>query len=437
MNVLTAATLACCGVAQADSLGCLIEPDRVADVGTQAVGVLARLSVERGDRVAAGQVLAYLTNQVERASVSVAEIKAKADAEVQQTQAAYELAQRKFERTRDLLKRDFVSDQAMDQAEAEARVAHQRVAQAKEAQRVAMREYQLTAMQLGQREVRSPFAGLVVERYRTEGERVEREPVVRVARVDPLRVEAIVPAIQFGTINAGQGATVKTDLPDFASLNATVTLVDRVLDPASNTFRVRLTLPNPGHKIPAGLRCRIAFGAKAPAGSGQLAPGAPAPSAPRLTPSSWGVGGPKEPAAESKAGSTGTLPLLIKPAQPARPGPSPEMPAPPMQAHMPAPRIMSSTLRVAMTQLGRMTPGAKWLSAPNHTQSAQARASARARLPATTYVLARSLSLPGQAPVAVAEVVVPGAPIKGRTATERMAKASPGAGDGVNLASVR
>mgnify|MGYP000703449220 CR=1 FL=1 len=36
------------------------------------------------------------------------------------------------------------------------------------------------------------------------------------------------------------------------------------VDAASNTFRVRLTLPNPNLQLPAGLRCRITFG-EAPA----------------------------------------------------------------------------------------------------------------------------------------------------------------------------
>lgn len=32
-------------------LGCLIEPDRVADLGSQVIGVVERLHVERGDTV--------------------------------------------------------------------------------------------------------------------------------------------------------------------------------------------------------------------------------------------------------------------------------------------------------------------------------------------------------------------------------------------------
>ena len=47
------------------------------------------------------------------------------------------------------------------------------------------------------------------------------------------------------------------DLPGAAPAMARVTLVDKVIDAASNTFRVRLSLPNPGHKLPAGARCRV------------------------------------------------------------------------------------------------------------------------------------------------------------------------------------
>ena len=350
LSVMTATSMAWWGCAHAEMLGCLIEPDRVADVGTQSTGVLESLHVERGDKVSAGQVVARLSAQVERASVSVAEVKSKAEAEALQAQAAYELAQRKLERTRDLVKRDFVSDQALDQAEAEARVAQQRVEQAREAQRVAQREFMLSNAQLSQREVRSPFAGLVIERYRTEGERIEREPVIRVARIDPLRVEAIVPAVQFGQIKAGQQATVKTDLPEFQTLNAQVTLVDRVIDPASNSFRVRLSVPNPGNRIPSGLRCRIAFSASSdtpsPSSAPATAPSAamPAPANQRqLVPARW----PQELPDYWRprfitVNASMRVSDMIKPAIP---------------AVAPA-RYVSSTLKFAMAELGRTTPGA-------------------------------------------------------------------------------
>lgn len=379
LSVIAATCMVWCGCSRADLLGCLIEPDRVADVGSQSTGVIEKLTVERGDVVAAGQVVARLSAQVERASLSVAEVKAKAEAESLQAQAAHELAQRKLERMRDLVRRDFVSDQALDQAEAEARVAEQRVAQAREAQRVAQREFHLSNAQLSQREVRSPFAGLVVERFRTEGERIEREPVVRVARIDPLRIEAIVPAVQFGRIASGQAATVKTDLPDYPLLTAKVTLVDRVIDPASNSFRVRLILPNPGNRVPSGVRCRIAFNASegaASTGQGTAPVGvAPAQAAGQVAPARWPQRAPTPGSTELDRGKVMTV--SVPPRQHE-------------QAIQPA-RFVSSTLKFAMAELGRTTPGRKWagdLQEPVNVQSAR-----RPRAQ-TLSVMAMSMSMP-------------------------------------------
>ena len=67
------------------------------------------------------------------------------------------------------------------------------------------------------------------------------------------------PASQFGQVKAGSQVSVSTDLPGLKDLRANVTLIDRVIDAGSNTFRVRLALPNPGRKIPAGLRCKADF----------------------------------------------------------------------------------------------------------------------------------------------------------------------------------
>ncbi|CAN0204246.1 unnamed protein product [Phaeothamnion confervicola] len=46
------------------------------------------------------------------------------------------------------------------------------------------------------------------------------------------------------------------------SFRARVTLVDKVIDAASGTFGVRLELPNPGGRVPAGIKCRVRFSAK-------------------------------------------------------------------------------------------------------------------------------------------------------------------------------
>ncbi len=63
----------------------------------------------------------------------------------------------------------------------------------------------------------------------------------------------------FPLIRAGMMGTVSLApyFPD--AYNAKVVVVDKLIDPASSTFWVRLQLPNSGNKIPAGIRCNVKF----------------------------------------------------------------------------------------------------------------------------------------------------------------------------------
>lgn len=261
---LTTLLFAALGPAAANAatqpLGCLIEPFQVAEVGSPVIGVIASLHVERGDVVRRGQPLAELRADVERASVSVAASRAAGNAEVEAAAANALLARQKLTRSEDLVARQFLSPQALDQARAEARVADERLAQTREARRTAEREHALAQAQLGLRTIRAPSDGVIADRYLAVGERVEEKPMFRVAVVDPLRVEVVLPAALFGSLAPGAMVSVTPELPGAAPRDARVSVVDKLVDGASNTFRVRLTLPNPGGKLPAGLRCKADLG---------------------------------------------------------------------------------------------------------------------------------------------------------------------------------
>jgi RND family efflux transporter MFP subunit len=246
-------------VVRAEPLGCLIQPFQEAEVGTQVVGVLDEVLVERGDFVKKGQPLAQLNSDVERAAVASAKVRAESYAELQAAASNHDFAQKKRIRTQDLYRQNFVSQQVRDQAITEAEVAEMRLRQAREAQRQAKHELALANAQMAQRTIRSPLSGVVVEKYLSEGERVEEKAVVKVAAIDPLRVEVIVPSTYFGKIKPGMVGAVKPDMSEASPVSATVVVVDRVIDAASNSFRVRLELPNPDNMLPPGLRCKVDF----------------------------------------------------------------------------------------------------------------------------------------------------------------------------------
>jgi RND family efflux transporter MFP subunit len=253
-------------------LGCLIEPFNVSDVGSPVVGVIESVHVERGVLVRAGQPLATLRADVERVSVNVAEGRAQGLGELKAAQANAELARQKLARAVDLAQQNFISGQALEQARAEALVADNRLVQAREQREIYAREHELARAQLGLRTIRSPSTGVIADRYLSVGERVEEKPMFRVAVVDPLRVEVVLPASMYPMVRKGLPMRVTPDFPGATPRLARVALVDRVIEGASNTFRARLSLPNADHALPAGLRCRVEIAAEADAGAASARP---------------------------------------------------------------------------------------------------------------------------------------------------------------------
>jgi RND family efflux transporter MFP subunit len=251
------------GAAAPAPLACLIMPDKVADIGSPVIGVLASVEVERGDVVKKGQVIARLAADVERANASVARSRADARADLRAAESARDFAATQLERMKDLVAQNFMAPAAADKAKADYDQAREHVVQVREQLRTSGEEVSLYQAQLAQRVVRSPFDGVVVDRYLNPGERVEDKPLLKIAAITPLRVELVAPVGLFGSLQVGQSASVRPDLPGAGARDARIVQIDKVLDPASNTFRLRLSLPNPDGALPAGLRCQADLGGAA------------------------------------------------------------------------------------------------------------------------------------------------------------------------------
>lgn len=241
----------------APTVGCMIGPTRVADIGSPVTGIVAQIPVDVGDTVQKGQPLVMLRNDVEAAGERAAHARWSLDADVRAAEASLDLARQRHTRAAELLAEGFVSPQAVEQAATELRVAEQRVALSRGQRQVLATDLDVVRAQVGQRTVRAPFDGTIVERWRQPGERVEDRPLLRLAALDPLRVDLIVPAARFGQYKPGDHVQVLPELTGASAVTAEVTHVDRVIDGASNTYRVRLRLPNPGQRLPAGARCTV------------------------------------------------------------------------------------------------------------------------------------------------------------------------------------
>jgi RND family efflux transporter MFP subunit len=261
---VSAAALAIAGgavPAAAAELDCLMQPREIVTVSAPAEGVLARVMVDRGDVVQAGSVLAELESSLERTMVTMARARAAQDYNVKSNQVRLDFGERRFVRTDEMFRKSLVPLKELDEAETAKILAVYGLVEANEQKHLLDLDLERAQATLELRTVKSPINGVVVERLRAPGELASREhPVVRIARLDPLRVEVFVPMALYGQVTVGQRAVVVPEPPLNRPLEARVTVVDKVADAASSTFGVRLEVANPGHRVPGGLKCKVRIG---------------------------------------------------------------------------------------------------------------------------------------------------------------------------------
>ena len=218
-------------VAARDFEGMLEASDKV-EVASQVPGVIDEILVERGDLIKAGDTIARLKSSVEGAAVALAE-------------ARVEFGRRKSLRNEELFRKKLISIHEKDEMETELRLAQL--------------ELQETQERFKLRTIHSPIDGIVVARAKSAGEYVGEDPILTLARIDPLYVEVILPLEYFGRIKKGVRAEVLPEAPVGGKFQAEVIIVDPVVDAASGTFGVRLQLPNAALRVPPGIKCRVRF----------------------------------------------------------------------------------------------------------------------------------------------------------------------------------
>lgn len=225
-------TVAATGSLRAEQFECLVEPYLEVGVSSAIPGILDSVQVDRGDRVSRGQVIAMLHSDVERAHLDL-------------LRARVAFAERKIARNEELYLKQMISIHEKDELETEVQLL-----------KLEVRESETL---ISRRTILSPIDGVVVKRHFTAGEFVYEDPVLELAQINPLRVEVAVPVRLYGAIKVGMNAAVLWEVPNVGTHTATVTVVDPVMDAASGTIGIRLELPNPRHRLPAGTQCRVTF----------------------------------------------------------------------------------------------------------------------------------------------------------------------------------
>jgi RND family efflux transporter MFP subunit len=259
-GLLLASLLMGTNASRAAELDCLVEPWRDVTVSAAIEGVVEEVLVDRGDRVEKNQVVARLESSVEKATVEMAKARYESKGKLRSSEAQLKFADRALQRQLSLEERDVVSQGEMDEVRSVKDIAEAELQLAREETQVARHELERTRAVLERRTIRSPVEGVVVKRILSSGEYADPPQVLRLAQIDPLRVEVFAPLAYFGKIELGMSARIRLEEPVGGEHEAKVVVVDPVIDAASGTFGVRLELPNPSYALPAGLKCWADFG---------------------------------------------------------------------------------------------------------------------------------------------------------------------------------
>lgn len=244
----------------AAQLNCRIEPSLQVQLSSSVEGVISEVLVEKNDRVTKGQTLARLDASLESATADLRKLQAELTSDIEAQQLSVDFSKRNLERVTNLYEKKAASFAELDKAKTEFAIANQQLRQAQDRKRQAALEYQRALADVQRRHLLSPINGVVVERFKQAGEHIDYDPVLKIAQLDPLKVEVFAPASLFGSIKQGMKATVMPELNGTQkAITAEVILVDQVIDGPSNTFGIRLQFPNPNNQLPSGLKCKVSF----------------------------------------------------------------------------------------------------------------------------------------------------------------------------------
>ena len=211
-----------------------VEPIRSIGINSQMSGALLRVNVEEGDRVGAGQVLASIDSRELQAQLASAN-------------ATLEVARRAAERAKQLHDQQIVTSAEYEQDEAAYRSA------------LATRDQLRT--RLGYATIRSPLAGLVLEKLVESGDIVGGQArLFTIADVSTLVVRVPISELDVAGLDQGDPADVTLDALPGRTLRGTIRRIFPAADTLTRLVPVEVALRGgDARDVRAGFLARVTF----------------------------------------------------------------------------------------------------------------------------------------------------------------------------------
>lgn len=247
------------------------------DVHAKVAGYLQTITVDVGDHVKEGQLLAVLEvpelqNELQQDDASVTRASEdinRAQSDLERAESAHDVSHLSATRLAAVMKErpKLIAQQDLDevtsrdrQAEAQVATAKAALAEAKSQLEFARANARKTQTLYAYSRITAPFAGVITHRYADHGAMIQAGtssqtqtmPVVRLSQVDTLRLVLAVPESAVPSIHVKTPVTVRVAAIDRTFPAAVARFADR-LDPDTRTMPVEVDVPNPSGALVPGM----------------------------------------------------------------------------------------------------------------------------------------------------------------------------------------
>lgn len=214
-----------------------VEPEIINNISSSTPNRIKQILVDEGMRVSAGQTLVVL-DDVNATQYQI---------QVDNARANLRNVQVNYDRAMELYKIGGGTKQAVDQMETQLINAKNSLAAAERTLRNSRENTVLT----------SPISGVVTARNYDPGDMTGAQPILTVARVQPVKVVINVPESEFSKVKKGMQVDITFDTYGDAQFPGIVSMIAPTVDVASRTFGVEITMPNPDSRVLPGMFGRV------------------------------------------------------------------------------------------------------------------------------------------------------------------------------------
>lgn len=210
----------------------MVLPFKEVIISASTENTVEKLTVELGDAVKKGDVLAKLDSRIH-------------ELQVQRYEKVLVMSNATYSSTSQLVKDDIISREEALKAEIE--------------RDLAKTQLEVANYELSQQQVLSPLDGVVVEALKDEGETVKKaEEMFVVINIDKVYLQLFLSADDAYSIKKGQMLDVHFPvMPSKKTFQGEVYFIDPRIDATSGLLRTRILIQNPDHEIRAGMRGKV------------------------------------------------------------------------------------------------------------------------------------------------------------------------------------